>query len=539
MKADKLYLGNIITLDPRNPVLKAMTVKDGLVQYIGTEKIARQLCDEHTEVIDFGDNCIYPGFMEAHCHGVIAGPRLAFFAQLASGESIADYQQILKDFMAEHPDNACIYGAGWRETNEEPNKAHLDAICPDKPMALHSIDGHSVWLNTLGLEKFGIDKAAAEKWGPNIVRVGADGEPTGYISEGPVNEIAGKMSNLSREENKQAMLVWQEFALSLGFTAYYEAGAIPWSLDLYRELIDEGKWKLRVYAGYYIDEHAEDYVAEVRKAKELADKYNCEYLKVIGVKIFMDGVVEAHTAWTLEDYADRPGYTGIKRFCDPERVTALYMEAAKLGLSVHQHTIGDGAVHFALDCIEKAQVATGNMDMRNCLAHLQMVSPEDVERLASLNAIALVAPLWMYRDEIGVYEQTIRYIGDKRTFYCYPMKSFYDHSGIIAFHSDYPVSTQVNVPQSVYMACKRADPNGGAYHQWNPSECIDRFDAVRAMTMGPAYSFKEEDRLGQLMIGYVANMSVFDKDFLRDDIETICDAKCIATIVDGEIVYKA
>ncbi|MDO4483198.1 MAG: amidohydrolase [Clostridia bacterium] len=539
MKADKLILGNIMTLDPRGAMLPAMTVKDGKVQYIGTEKIARQLCDEHTEVLDFGDNYIYPGFIEAHCHGSLAGPRLAFYADITSGDCMTDYVEAMKQYMAAHPDNAFYYGAGWRVIDCEPTAAMLDAICPDKPMSLMAGDGHSIWMNTLGMAKFGIDRAAVDHWGTDIIRVDADGNPTGYISEGPVNKINAEMVTMSREDNKRALLVWQEFALSLGLTAYYEAGAGTLLLDLYKELIDEGKWKLRVYAGYLVDENEPDFVAKVREAKAMSEKYNCEYLQIIGVKLFIDGVIEAHTAWTLEDYSDRPGFTGLHRFTDKERVVALYKECAKLGLSVHQHTIGDGAVHFALDCMEQAQVETGNFDMRNALAHLQMVSEEDIERLCALNAVAVVAPLWMYRDETGIYSQTVKFLGDKRTFYMYPMNSFLRHDGVLAFHSDYPVSASVSVPSSIYMACKRSDPHSGAYHQWNPDECITRLEAILAMTSGAAYSVKQEEHLGSLMIGYTANMAVFDTDFLNAPLDAVADAKAVATLIDGEVMWKA
>ena len=351
MKADQLVLGNIVTLDPRNPVMQALTVKDGLVQYVGTEKMARALCDEHTEVLDYSGKFVYPGMIEAHCHGSLAGPRLTFFANLTAGKTMREYLDLLKAYMDAHPDNEFYYGAGWTERECPPTAAMLDAICPNKPVALNSVDGHSIWFNTAGMKKFGINADAVKDWGTEIIRVDENGNPTGYISEGPVNHITRQMNSFTMEEFKKAFLVWQEFALSLGITAYYEAGLTEQMLKVYLALIDEGKLKLRVYAGWVMDERSEDYIADARKAKEMADKYNCEYLQIIGVKIFMDGVVEAHTAWTVDDYADRPGYTGVKRFCDHDRVAALYKECAQLGLNVHAHTIGDGAVKFALDCM--------------------------------------------------------------------------------------------------------------------------------------------------------------------------------------------
>ena len=538
MKADKLVIGNIVTLDPRGPIMEALTIKDGLVQYAGTLEMAKKLCDENTEIMDYGDNYIYPGVIESHCHGGMAGPRLAYFADLTKGESMADYLNIMKEYIEANPDSPFYYGAGWQEREYPPTAAMLDELCMDKPISLNSVDGHSMWMNTKAMEKFEINEKAVDDWGTDIIRVDENGKPTGYISEGPYIKITRQMNNFSEEEMEYALLKWQDLALSLGFTAFYEAGATEKILRLYRKMIDDGRWKLRVYAGWMIDERAEDYVAEVHKAKEMADKYNCEYLQITGVKIFMDGVVEAHTAWTIDEYNDRPGYTGVKRFCDYDRVVELYRECEKLGLSVHQHTIGDGAVKFALDCMETVQTETGNMQMRNALAHLQMVTPEDIKRLAALNAVAVVAPLWMSRAAFSYYQQSIDYIGDKRTFYSYPLRSFLKHNAILAFHSDYPVSTELSIPNSVYMACKRTNPQKEVYYQWNPDECITREEAVAGLTSGPAYSVKQENHLGCLRIGYVANMSIFDKNFLSDDLEEIANAKVVATIIDGNELYR-
>ena len=278
-------------------------------------------------------------------------------------------------------------------------------------------------------------------------------------------------------------------------------------------------------------------MADVRRAKAAAEKYNCEYLQVIGVKIFMDGVVEAHTAWMLDDYMDKPGYRGVKRFCDLERVTELYVEAEKLGLNVHQHTIGDGAVKFALDAMEAAQLRTGNFAMRNALCHLQSVRKQDIKRLCDLNAVAVVAPLWMSRDDL-FYKQSEDYIGMKKTFYSYPMQSFLDHKGVLAFHTDYPVSPAMDAPKSIYMACKRNDPDKEEFYQWNANECISRMDAIIGLTRGPAYELMAEDHIGQLMIGYVPNLTIYDTDFLHADLQDVASAKLIATIIDGDVAYE-
>lgn len=537
MKADKLIIGNIVTLDARYPILEALTVKDGLVQYAGSLEMAKKLCDENTEVMDYGDNYVYPGFIEAHCHGALAGPRLAFFMDLSAGKSMDDYLGMIKEYIQQHPDNEFYYGAGWAEKEYPPTAEMLDEICSDKVIALNSIDGHSYWFNTKGMEKFGINADAVKQWGTDIIRVKEDGTPTGYISEGPTNSITIQTLQLGKENMKKAMLVWQDFALAHGITAFYEAGANDDTILYVKELIEEGKWKLRLYTGLLLDEHMDDYTEGARQAKALAEKYNNEYFQIIGVKIFMDGVVEAHTAWTIDEYCDMPGYTGVKRFKDFDKTVELYKECAKLGLNVHQHTVGDGAVKFALDCMEAAETETGIMNMRNALCHLQMLRKQDIKRLCDLNAVAVVAPLWMAREE-EYYKQSVSYIGEKRTFYGYPLKSFIDNNGIIAFHSDFPVSSQMSFQRSLYMACTRNMPGNDDFYQWNANEVISREDALAGVTTGPAYSVMQENHLGKLQIGYVANMVVYDTNFLSDPLEKVGKAELLATIIDGNVEYK-
>ena len=205
-------------------------------------------------------------------------------------------------------------------------------------------------------------------------------------------------------------------------------------------------------------------------------------------------------------------------------------------MNVHCHTIGDGAIKFALDAIGEAQIATGNMDQRNAFAHLQILTPEEIKRIAEYNIIAVVAPLWTPK-EPNQYHLEVSYLGQERADNCYPIKSFLDEGTKIVFHSDFPVSPIMSIPESIYSAVKREYTISECKPR-NLKESISVRDALDAMTINAAYQFGQENHLGTLDIGKVANMVVYDKDFLNGDLEEIPDAKLISTIVDGEIVYK-
>ena len=296
--------------------------------------------------------------------------------------------------------------------------------------------------------------------------------------------------------------------------------------------------KLRTYANVIIPDNAEDPKAEIAGIAAARAKYSNEYYNIIGAKVLLDGVIEAHTGWMLEDYFDQPGYHGSERFNDHDKMVELITEANREGLSVHAHSVGNGATHFMLDCIEDAEKITGNMDQRNILAHLQYVTDEDIRRMAETGSIPAVPPLWTPK-EPGYYEQEVSIVGQELADKAYPIKSFFDAGASVVFHSDYPVSPTMDVQRSIYMAEKRALPEAGEDTCRNISEAITREQSLRAITINVARQFRQEHRMGSIEFGKLANMTVCDSDFLHDNIEKVLQATIIATIVDGEEVYKA
>ncbi|MDY6290614.1 MAG: amidohydrolase [Succiniclasticum sp.] len=543
--ADKIILGNFITMDEKRPFAKAALVKDGVFAYIGSAEEAKKLAGADAQVLDYGDNFIYPGFLESHCHGHLAGLRFIGQADLTQTglTDYAKYREIIKAFIAKNPQRNFYIASGWVENEEYVSKAYLDEICADKPLLLHTGGGHSMLLNTKALEWAGIDAAYAKAYGYDQVHVDANGEPDGYICETPVFELVPNLP-ATIEDIKEYLLAWQDFALKSGFTAVCDAGAELIHRDCpkaYHELEKEGKLKLRTYAYMYVLDNIESPRAEIARIAAERATLSGEYFHILGAKAFLDGVTEAHTGWQNQDYADEPGYHGLERFNDHDKMVELITEANKEGMAVHVHSEGGGATHFMLGCIEDAEKITGNMDQRNVLAHLHFVTEEDIRRMAATRSIPAVPPLWT-PNVPGLYEQEVSYVGAELAENSYPIKSFYDAGANVVFHSDYPVSPMMNVKYSIYMAETRKFPKevlDGADKAHNVKEAINREQALRAMTINVAYQWRQEHRMGSIEFGKLANMTVFDCDFLHDDLEKIAQANIIATIVDGEEVYKA
>ena len=540
-----LILGNIITMDEKRPFAKAALVKNGVFAYIGNAEEAKKLAGNGTQVLDYGDNFIYPGFLESHCHGHLAGDR--FIGQANLGQvgltDYVKYREIIKDFIAKNPQREFYLAAGWVENEEYVTKAYLDEICSDKPLFLHTGGGHSMLLNTKALQWAGIDAEYAKKMGYDLVHVDENGEPDGYICEGPVFEIVPKLP-ITLEDAKNYLLAWQDFALSSGFTAVCDAGAevvCHHSPRAYYELEKEGKLKMRTYAYMYVTDNIDDPKAEIARIAAQRAEMSGEYFHIIGAKAFLDGVTEAHTGWQNQDYLDQPGYHGAERFNDHDKMVQLIVEADKEGMSVHVHSEGGGATHFMLGCIEDAEKITGNKDQRNVLAHLHFVTDEDIRRMAETGSVPAVPPLWTAEITGGPYDQEVSYVGKELAEQAYPIKSFFDAGANVVFHSDYPVSPMMNVKYSIYTAEKRTYPKeafGDICKPRNVKEAITREQSLRAMTINVARQWHQEHRMGSIEFGKIANMTVFDCDFLHDDIEKVAQANIIATIVDGEEVYK-
>ncbi|MBP3835575.1 MAG: amidohydrolase [Pyramidobacter sp.] len=540
-----IILGNFITMDEKRPSARAALVKNGVFAYIGDAEKAAELADADAAVLDYGENFIYPGFLESHCHGHLAGYRAIGQANLmpVGLTDYAQYREIIREFIAKNPQRTFYLAAGWVENEEYVSKAYLDEICADKPLIMQTNGGHSMLLNTKALEWAGIDAAYAKKCGYEQVHVDANGEPDGYICEGPVFELVPRLPS-SVEEIKEYLLAWQEFALSSGFTAVSDAGAEivhPDAPRAYHELEQEGKLKLRTYAYMYVLDNVESPKAEIARIAAQRAELSGEYFHIVGAKTFLDGVTEAHTGWQNQDYADQPGYHGVERFNDHDKMVELITEANKEGLSVHVHSEGGGAAHFMLGCIEDAEKITGSRDQRNVLAHLHFVTEEDIRRMAATGSIPAVPPLWT-PEVTGVYDLEVSYVGKELAENSYPIKSFYDAGANVVFHSDYPVSPLMNVQYSIYTAEKRSYPKevlGGADKPHNIKEAVTREQSLRAMTINVARQWHQEHRMGSIEFGKIANMAVFDCDFLHDDLEKVAQARLVATIVDGEEVYRA
>lgn len=543
--SEKIILGNIITMDENKPRAEAVAVRDGIIVAVGTEEEARAAVSESAQVMDYKGEYIYPGFMEAHAHGMFAGQRAIGQADLfpVRPTNYEKYTEIIKKFIEDNPDKEVYVAAGWVEDGTPIDHTYLDNIIMDKPLIMNTDGGHSTLLNKKAMEVYGVNEDMIKKYGTECVRVDKDGNPTGYICEEPAIDLLGKIP-ATLSDIKEYILAWQDIALKEGITASGDGGIeliSPLAIQAYKELQEEGKLKLRTFGYLLVKDNEPDPVGKVTDVVKQAKELNGEYFRIAGLKVFIDGVTEAHTAWLLEDYADQPGYRGKQRFNDTDKMVELLVEADKNNMALQAHATGDGGSRFMLDCIKKSQEITGNMDQRNVMAHLDLVSPEDIRKMADTNTIAAVAPHWApaFPSEIDMIDG---YLGKERSRdRMYPIKSFIDAGAKIVFHSDYPISPEIDIPLASFIAENRwttEESAGGESSKRNEKEAISPMQCLEAVTTNVAYAFHAEDMMGSITPGKLANFTVCDKDLLECEKMEVANAKIMATIIDGDIVYK-
>lgn len=539
----KLFLGNVITADDNNPTAQAIIVNDGVIEFVGGKQEAINLAGD-CEVVDYKDNYIYPGFIESHCHGYFAGYRAAGQGDVGTiMTSYEDYIPVIKKYIKDHPEKDLYIVAGWNETGRYLDHKFLDDILMDKPLLLNTAGGHSLLLNTKGMEMFHIDKEYVAKHPANLVHRYENGEPTGYICE----EIAVDLINnipVTTEDAKKYLLKWQDMAIEKGYTTVCDAGTelmYKNANEIYKLLDDEKKLKLKTCAFSMVADNVENPTAAINKITDLKKKYDGDHFMIIGAKVFLDGVGEARTSWTCDEYANQKGYYGLQRFADENKMVELITQASKNGLSVHCHSEGDGATKFILECIKKSQAITNDIDQRNIVAHLHYVKKESIEDMKKTNSIPLVPPLWIAKFP-GAYEAEEENFGVQRTFDGYPVKSFFEAGCKVCYHTDYPISPLMDVARTFYMAERREVPEAreaGIDTVRNITEGVtSRMDSLKALTINPAYELKQDKILGSIEVGKLADLVVMDKDMINCDINDLPNTKLLHTIIEGEVVYS-
>lgn len=547
-----LIIGNGIvhTVDPQQPRAQAVAISRGAIVAVGNDEEIRDLAGAGTESIDLDGRLLLPGFQDAHVHPSGGGMERRQ-CDLSEAHDRADYLRLIAAYAESHPDKEWITGGGWAMDlfpGGVPSREDLDRIVPARAVFLSNRDHHGAWVNTVALERAGIDRTTPDPVGGRIER-DAHGEPIGTLQEAAMNLVSRLMAEPSREDIAASILEGQRYLHSYGITAWQDAivgeyAVLPDCFDAYVDLDRAGRLTGRVVGALWWDRAAGlgqlDHLLARRERAATGSRF-----RATSVKFMQDGVCENFTAAMLTPYLDVHGHETHNHgtsFIDAEELKEFVTAIDKEGFQGHFHAIGDRAVREVLDAVEAARDANGVSDNRHCAAHIQVVHPSDVPRFGALGVLANAQPLWAC-NEPQMLTLTIPFLGEERAATQYPFASLARTGARLCFGSDWPVSTPDPLAE-MHVAVNRTAPpderHGGAIRSEPllPAERLSIETAIEAFTMGSAYLNHLDTETGSIAVGKRADLVILDEDVTAIPVGDIGRVTVDLTMVDGRVVYE-
>ncbi len=525
-------------------VAGAVCIEAGAIVYVGDDDGAAACVGPDTQTIDAAGRVVLPGLIDSHSH-VIGGSISVQKVNLSLADTMEKLRAALAQLREDNPGDGVIYARGWQNhlfLPDGPRAAMLDEIFGDRPVILGSVDGHSHWFSSKALELGGASAASPDPHSGVIYfeRDPETGALLGTAREGAGKFIIDALVSQTPADFEAALLRWMPEAAAAGLTSVFDAGmGAPEEDDAYALLAAleaRGALSLRLFTSTADDFSNDDPAARLVR---LQARHPGAFLRPVAVKLFADGVPEAHTAYLTDDYIDRPGFRS-EPMTDPERLYRLTLSAQQNSVPVHVHAIGGAAVKIALDAIERAQKDTARRDVRHAIAHMDLVDEEDVPRFAELGVIAQTSIQWATRDPS--YDNIANFVGAAAMEAAYPVRTLIEAGAVQTFGADWPAASYLSVFEPltlIEVAVTRQLPGAAANPIRNPAERLTVAQAVAAMTREAAYQLYAEKTLGTLEVGKRADMVMLDQDIFAINPHDIHRTKSALTIVDGRIVHEA
>ena len=491
--------------------------------------IARYIGDG-TRVLANGKALVTPGFMDGHVHLLDGGYQLAS-VDLRTANTPAEFIARLKDFAAERRPGEWILGGDWDHERWPgaplPRKEWFDSVTPRNPVVVSRLDGHMVLANSLALKAAGIDRRTPDIPGGVIVRNRRTGEPTGVLKDQAMDPAYAVIPERSSEEDDRALDRAMAFLASKGVTAVASVSAGWDQVAAVERAKRNGSLTLRLALFPALaDWHR---VADSVAAHGQGD----DWVRLAGVKGFMDGSLGSTTAFFFEPYNDDPTTSGLLTN-PPDSMKAWIGAADSAGLQVVVHAIGERANAMLLDIYDSVATAHGKRDRRFRIEHAQHLRSQEVERIARLGVIVSMQPYHVIDD--GRWAE--KRLGPVRVHDSYVFRSLLDQGARLAFGSDWTVAP-IDPILGLYAAVTRRTLDGKNPGGWLPDQKISLDEALQAYTSGNAYGVFAERTRGMIKRGYRADLVLLDQDLFTIPPEAIESAQVRATVVGGKVVYEA
>jgi predicted amidohydrolase YtcJ len=553
MTADILITNaRLLTIDGARPRAEALAITGNRISWIGANAEASAHKAKHTRLIDAQQRTVMPGIVESHLHIFLGSVEL----DSLHVNHINGMQQLsdsVREYAKARPDDPVIVANGGNYTTIRPEgvitRHDLDAILPDRPFLLICFDHHTVWANTLALEKAGILHGKPNLPPGNEIVMAADGKATGQLKEAaafqPVlaltptggrewlgmttgQDPAPPATAADRATDRRFLKAGLAYCASLGITSLHNMDGNWYQLQLLDAMRQAGELIVRAEVPF----HQKNYfdIARVDEAVEMRARYRDDMLHSGRVKVFMDGVIESMTALMLDDYPGHPGERGLPLFTAQE-FNALATRADAHGLQISVHAIGDGGVRRTLDGFAAARSANGPRDSRHRIEHIELIDPADVPRLKELGVIASLQPIVGLGVPGAILEPCLSRIGAKLPR-SYAWATLRNAGARVAFSSDWPVS-----PLDPFLGMQSAMTQKPLTPDC-PPQAQSLADTLHAFTLAGAHMEFMEDRKGMLKEGYLADVIVLDADIEATPAAEVGRIKPVTTICDGRLTFE-
>jgi len=546
-----LYNGRIVTVDASFSIQQAMAVRDNRIEAVGSNEDILRRKTVRTQVLDLAGKMVLPGLIDTHVHACDAS-MTEFDHPIAQMDSIPDILDYVRGRAGVLQDGQWIvlqqvFITRLRE-QRYPTRQELDAAGPQNPVVFRT--GPDASLNTLALKLSQIDKDfRVTDGGPGYAEKDPrTGEPTGILRgcNRCIKERPSGRTPTPKDRYDRLLMLLKDYS-SVGITGVCEGDAGEADLQLYQKMLDRADLPVRVAAQYHIETIGplEDIQNQIRAVARHPLRRGGPMLRIIGIKNYLDGGMLTGSAYMREPWGvskvyaiSDPNYRGVL-FIPRDRLLPIVRTATECGLQYTAHTVGDGAVDALLDVYEEIDRTTPIKDLRHCITHCNFMTPESIDKVAKLGVIPLIQPAWLYLDA----RTLTAHFGYDRLRYFQPLRSIFQAGGVAAGGSDHMQkigSLRSNNPYNPFLAMSTAVTRRARWYegQLHPEEAISRDLAIRFYTICCARALFQDELVGSLEAGKLADFIVLDRDLLTCPEDAIKDTQVLQTYMDGRLVFK-
>lgn len=519
------------TVDDGRPIASAFAVKDGRFLFAGSDPEVRALAGPSTRVIDAAQSTIIPGMVDAHAHLLGLGTSLRQVKLAGSTTYEEVIARVVERARGMKP-GEWIIGRGWDQNlwpgQQFPTHEALSRAVPNNPVVLTRVDGHALLANSMAMKAAGVTAATRDPEGGRIVRL-SDNSLSGVFVDNAEGLVTRGIPATSAQQTRDAILAAIEEANRWGLVGLHDAGASRSTIDIYESLARDGRFNLRAYV--MVSDDSADIAHYAARGPQSA-LYN-GHVWIRSIKLYSDGALGSRGAALLAPYSDDPGNTGLL-VSAPAHIQRVAIDALRSGFQLGVHAIGDRGNRIVLDAFAAALKAVPRADHRFRVEHAQVISLEDIPRFAQLGVIPSMQGSHQTSD-MGWAEARV---GPERIKGAYAWRSLLDYGVIIPNGSDFPVE-QVNPLISFHSAVTRQDPSNRPPGGWYPEQSMTRSEALKSITIWPAWAAFQEDVMGSISPGKYADFVVLDRDIMSVAPEQILGASVRSTWIGGRAVYEA